>query len=125
MCMGQGSQVSCLCMQVTSWQQLSHRLRLQPVSAVHLLSSISAVVGNPGQANYAAANGALTALARQQAAMGLPGTAGTMLSLLPEHSWALVSGKPCACTLMSLVVLTEQVYHPTMPGYDQPSISLP
>ena len=62
--------------QVSSWQQLAPRLSLQPLSAVHLLSSVSSIVGNPGQANYAAANAALSALAGQQAAKGLPGTAG-------------------------------------------------
>ena len=74
------------------------------MSAVHLLSSISAVVGNPGQANYAAANGALTALAHQQAATGLPSTAGTLLRLEPHPSrlcslQSRCAGPPCLAAM--------------------------
>lgn len=39
----------------------------QPLCAAHLFSSISAAVGNPGQSNYAAANGALIAIAQHRA----------------------------------------------------------
>lgn len=52
-----------------------HRLTLDlPIRHFVLYSSITTSIGNPGQANYVAANGALEVLARLRQAAGLPVT---------------------------------------------------
>ncbi|CAL8465604.1 g5140 [Coccomyxa elongata] len=50
-------------------------LNMQPLCTAHYFSSISADAGNPGQSNYAAANGALAAIAQHRALQGLVGNA--------------------------------------------------
>ena len=66
---------------------------LMPLSTLQLFSSVSAVVGNPGQANYAAANGVLDATAASlqdcgltvsSVAWGAWGGGGMATSLLPR-----------------------------------------
>ena len=52
---------------------LDRLTRQDPIETFLLFSSITTTLGNPGQANYVAANAGLEALARQRRAQGLPG----------------------------------------------------
>jgi NAD(P)-dependent dehydrogenase (short-subunit alcohol dehydrogenase family)/acyl carrier protein len=54
---------------------LDRASRAHPIERFVLYSSVSALVGNPGQGAYAAANGYLEGLARQRRADGLPAVA--------------------------------------------------
>ncbi|HWX47822.1 MAG TPA: SDR family NAD(P)-dependent oxidoreductase [Roseomonas sp.] len=54
---------------------LDRLTRQDPVSLFLLFSSATTAMGNPGQANYVAANAALEALARRRRAEGLPALA--------------------------------------------------
>lgn len=62
--------------QVAAFEQLQQHLGPRPLVAMHLFSSISATLGNSGQANYAAANAVLDAAARTASAAGVPASAG-------------------------------------------------
>jgi acyl transferase domain-containing protein/NADPH:quinone reductase-like Zn-dependent oxidoreductase len=54
---------------------LDRLTRRDPIEIFVLFSSISAAIGNPGQANYVVANAAMEAIARARAAAGLPALA--------------------------------------------------
>ncbi|MGW9206913.1 SDR family NAD(P)-dependent oxidoreductase [Embleya sp. NPDC055664] len=57
-----------------AWHLHTLGARLSPAPALILYSSAAATFGSPGQANYAAANTFLDALAHHRHARGLPGT---------------------------------------------------
>src|SRR6201999_4420543 len=54
---------------------LDRLTRADPIQTFLLFSSISALLGNPGQANYVAANAALEGIAKRRRAQGLPAVA--------------------------------------------------
>jgi amino acid adenylation domain-containing protein len=64
---------SVLAPKVAGAQELHALTRKQPVDFFVLFSSAAAVLGSPGQANYAAANAYLDGFAAYRRAMGLPG----------------------------------------------------
>lgn len=91
-------------LQVASAESLLQGACLLPVASFQLFSSVSATVGNPGQANYAAANGHLDAaagslqergVAAHSIAWGAWGGGGMAALLLPK---LLRQGDP-SCSL--------------------------
>lgn len=58
-------------LQVTGVENLMETLAGFPLAGVHLFSSVSATLGNPGQANYAAANAVLEAKAAEFESLGV------------------------------------------------------
>lgn len=56
-------------------EALDRLTRNDPIEIFVLFSSIAALLGNPGQGNYVAANGALQGIAERRRAEGLPGVA--------------------------------------------------
>lgn len=50
----------------------AHATALQPIRSFHTYSSVSALLGNPGQANYAGANAAMDAIVCSMHSRGLP-----------------------------------------------------
>ncbi|MDJ0388093.1 SDR family NAD(P)-dependent oxidoreductase [Roseomonas sp. E05] len=60
---------------LTAARHLDRLTRRDPVALFLLFSSATTAMGNPGQANYVAANAALEALARRRRAEGLPALA--------------------------------------------------
>lgn len=78
---------------MASTEGLRHQTGILPISCLQFFSSVSATVGNPGQANYAAANGLLDATAASLQDCGVTahsvgwgawGGDGMAASLLPK-----------------------------------------
>ena len=63
-------------------QNLHKAFQTTPLDFFVMTSSISATLGNPGQANYCAANSYLDALARHRNLQGLPGTSRVLPMIL-------------------------------------------
>ena len=76
------------------------RLQESPLIHVHAFSSISADVGNAGQSNYAAANGALSAMMRSSAQEVSPAGPSLQLSAPLLACWAFA---PSSSVMQSIL----------------------
>ncbi len=101
---------------------LHHLTRNHDLSAFILYSSIAGTLGNPGQANYAAANTFLDALAHHRHTQGLPATSlawglwqqnGGMTATLAETEQARInrSGITPLTTTQALTHLDTTLHH--------------
>ena len=84
-----------------------------PLDFFILFSSINCVIGNLGQANYAAANTFMTALAAQRRKRGLAATALNVGAIIGAGYMERESSKALDLTVskMALMHLSEQDYH--------------
>lgn len=90
--------------------------QLQPLGAVNLLSSVSAFVGSPGQANYAAANAALDCWAAALQQHGTPGKWGTHKLNRALH--VRVDNCMAECHLFLFAPLSQAVASSGAPGQE-------